>query len=250
MERTMTTDARTVALATEDHREALPIANERLAGYGVMGLPFASGHYLALRRFPSTPFGAPYSSVWHRDPAGRWTFFISAAPEASCPRYFDAAIDSSVRTAVDIDWTGPAHLEVVAGPIRWSLDFRSTPATAAMTAMTRLMPRSAWENRAVLAAMSRASRPVLTSGRIRLLGSVPNGQWFTAAPAAVFTVARSTASIDGVDLGPLGPLPQQPHLGDFWLPQRGLLMAGESVFERFDPMRHCAPRPARTLADR
>ena len=250
MERMMTTDARTVALATEDHREALPSANERLAGYGVMGLPFASGHYLALRRFPSTPFGAPYSSVWHRDPSGRWTFFISAAPEASCPRYFDAAIDSSVRTTVDIDWTGPAHLEVAAGPIRWSLDFASTPATAAMTAMTRAMPRSAWENRAVLAAMSRASRPVLTSGRIRLLGSVPNGQWFTAAPAAVFTVASSTASLDGVDLGPLGPLPQQPHLGDFWLPQRGLLMAGESVFERFDPTRHRAPRPARTLADR
>jgi hypothetical protein len=249
-ERTMTADARSVAQATEDHSEPVPGRDERFAGYGVMGLPFASGHYLALRRFPSTPFGAPYSSVWHRDPAGVWTFFISAEPDASCPRYFDAAIDSSVRTTVTIDWTGPAHLDVAAGPIRWSMDVRTSPATAAMTAMSGAMPTAAWESRAVLAAMSRASRPVLSAGRIRLLGTVPNGQWFRAAPTAVFAVARSTASLDGVDLGPLGPLPRQPHLGGFWLPQRGLLMAGTSVFEAFDPARHRAPRPARTLADR
>ena len=126
----------------------------------------------------------------------------------------------------------------------------ATPATSATTAMSRAMPKAAWESRAVLAAMSRGSRPVLSAGRIRLLGTVPNGQWFTAAPTTVFGIARSTASIDGLDLGPLGPLPQQPHLGDFWLPQRGLFMVGTSAFEGFDPTRHRSPRPARTLADR
>lgn len=246
----MTTDPRSVAQATEARREPPAGGDERFVGYGVMGLPFASGHYLALRRMTATPFGTPYSSVWHRDPAGRWTFYISARPDASCPRYFDAAIDSSVRTTVTLDWAGPAHLEVTAGPVRWSMDLATTPATAAMTAMSGAMPRSAWESRAVLHAMSRGCRPVLSAGRIRLLGTVPNGQWFTAAPTVVAAVSRSTASIDGVDLGALGPLPKQPHLGDFWLPQRGLFMAGTSVFEAFDPARHTAPRPARTLADR
>ncbi len=246
----MIPDARAVAEALEARREPPAGGDERFAGYGVMGLPFAGGHYLALRRMAGTPFGGPYSAVWHRDPAGRWTFYVSAGSDASCPRYFDAAIDSSVRTTITLEWTGPARLEVTAGPIRWSMDVAATPATTAMTAMSRAMPKAAWESRTVLGAMSRCSRPLMSAGRIRLLGTVPNGQWFTAAPTTVFAVPRSTASIDGVDLGALGPLPHQPRLGGFWLPQRGLFMAGTSAFEAFDPARHHAPRPARTLADR
>ena len=98
--------------------------------------------------------------------------------------------------------------------------------------------------------MSRAVRPVLSVGRIRLAGRVPNGQWYKAAPRSLFAIASSTASIDGMDLGPLGPLPEQIRLGDFWLPQSGLFMVGESAFEAFDSARHHAPRPARTLAAR
>ena len=48
--------------------------DETVTGFGVMGLPFASGHYLALRDFPAASFlpdSVPgYRSVWHRDPAG------------------------------------------------------------------------------------------------------------------------------------------------------------------------------------
>jgi len=244
----MTTDAREVAQATEARPGPLPGGDERLAGYGVMGLPFASGHYLALRRFPANPFGAPYTSVWHRDPGGSWTFFNSAAPEASCPRFFGAAVDTVVRTPITLDWPTSSRLEVTAGPLRWSMELSTTPATAAMTAMSRWMPPSAWESSAVLAAMSRFVRPVLSAGRIRLTGSVPNGQWFRAAPRVLFAVADSTASLDGVDLGPLGPLPRQTRLGDFWLPQRGLFMVGGTVLEAFDPARHHAPRPAIDLA--
>jgi hypothetical protein len=244
----MSTDAREVAQATELRRGTVAGADERLAGYGVMGLPFATGHYLALRRFPANPFGAPYSSVWHRDPAGRWTFYNTAAPSASCPRFFGAAVDTVIRTPIALDWTGPGHLEVTAGPVRWSMDLTTTPATAAMTAMARTMPRAAWESRLLLAAMSRFVRPVLAAGRIRLTGTVPNGQWFEAAPRVLLAVTRSAASVDGVDLGPLGPLPQQARLGDFWLPQRGLFMVGESVFETFDPSHHHAPDPDTAFA--
>ena len=52
-------------------------ADETVTGFGVMGLPFASGHYLALRDFPAASFlpgSSGYRSVWHRSPAGAWTF--------------------------------------------------------------------------------------------------------------------------------------------------------------------------------
>ena len=49
-------------------------AHEYVKGWGVFGLPFDSGHVLALRVFPESCFG-PYHTVWHRDraAAGRST---------------------------------------------------------------------------------------------------------------------------------------------------------------------------------
>ena len=45
-----------------------------------MGLPFASGHVLALRVWPEVSFADPYLAVWHRAPAGRWTIWSDGAP--------------------------------------------------------------------------------------------------------------------------------------------------------------------------
>jgi hypothetical protein len=45
---------------------------EYVKGWGVFGLPFDSGHVLALRVFPENDF-APYRTLWHRDPVGRWS---------------------------------------------------------------------------------------------------------------------------------------------------------------------------------
>ena len=42
--------------------------DECFNGYGVMGVPFASGDLLALRRFPKTSIGDMYTPVWHRRP--------------------------------------------------------------------------------------------------------------------------------------------------------------------------------------
>ena len=38
-----------------------PGDDERFVGFGIMGLPFSNGHYLAMRQFPATTF-APSSS--------------------------------------------------------------------------------------------------------------------------------------------------------------------------------------------
>jgi len=54
-----------------ERRAELPAGSEeRFFGYGVMGLPFRSGHVLGLRRFPASSIGPGYRSVWHRDPQG------------------------------------------------------------------------------------------------------------------------------------------------------------------------------------
>lgn len=56
---------------------------ERFNGYGVMGLPFRSGHILAMRRFSGTSIGPGYTSVWHRTPQGDWVFYATAHPRQS-----------------------------------------------------------------------------------------------------------------------------------------------------------------------
>jgi len=51
------------------------------------------------------------------------------------------------------------------------------------------------------------------------------------------------AVVDGVDLGPDGPLSEQTRFGDFWLPQRALFATVQAWFEPFDAHRHFSARP-------
>jgi len=94
---------------------------ERFAGYGVMGLPFRSGHILALRCFPASSVGPPYRAVWHRDPEGRWTFFQDVPLMQGCARYFGAALaevagEHSIRLKIAEYEVTAAAPEPRAGP--------------------------------------------------------------------------------------------------------------------------------------
>jgi hypothetical protein len=65
--------------------------HEYVKGWGLFGLPFDSGHVLALRVFPQSDFG-PYRRVWHRDPAGGWSIYVDGPRlDTACPRYYGAA---------------------------------------------------------------------------------------------------------------------------------------------------------------
>jgi len=239
------TTVRDLAAQTEEHEGATSGPDEHFSGYTVMGLPFPNGHYLAFRRFPANPFGRPYSSVWHRDPDGAWTFFVDVPADESCPRYFDAGIRASIRTPIDVSWPGPSRLRVeIPGTLTWDLVFASTAATSALSAAARATPARLMERGTVLALMGRMAGAMLRTGRMRMAGRTPNGQWFRAEPTRLWSVAASTAVLDGTDLGTPGPLPEQAHLADVWLPQRGVLMLGGGVFEPFDPSRHRSARPA------
>lgn len=54
-------------------------------GYGVLNIPFDSGHMLGLRVFPENDF-APFDSVWHRPPDGDWAISVDGPSlETACP---------------------------------------------------------------------------------------------------------------------------------------------------------------------
>src|SRR5271165_2031357 len=133
--------------------------DERFVGFGVMGLPFAGGHYLALRHFPATSFSPGYRSVWHRDPDGLWTFYATTPGPQSCARYFSSATaHGAVQCDIDVAWVTPWSL-LVAIPelLEWHIEIRATVSTRLMSKIGGRLPAGAWTNPLVLGALGRAA---------------------------------------------------------------------------------------------
>jgi len=224
-------------------RPALPTGpEEKFNGFAGMGIPFASGHILAMRRFAYTSIGPAYTSVWHRNPAGEWFFFTTAPARLSCPRYFGAMASDFVQTDIQIQWEATNRLRVLVPsiPLDWEVSVGLTAATRMMNLMSGVLPEAAWHSTTFLAAMEKMAGPVLGVGHVRLAGNVPNGQHFIANPRVIWAITDSRATLAGEDLGLPGPVKPQAHLADFWIPQKGLLAIGQSYFETFDPARHSA----------
>jgi hypothetical protein len=217
---------------------------ERFSGYGVMGLPFASGHVLAMRRFPASSVGYGYTSVWHRAPDGRWTFWSDVDPDASCTRFFGEAVAEVGIRPIRIAWRGSHALRVTVGDgiVDWWMRLRATPATVALNVLAGALPGGLWKRAAFLRATGWAAGRVLGVGRVGLVGRTPNGQRFRANPLRIWTVASSNARVGAVPLGTPAPLPEQPRLGDFAIPQRGIFAIGRASFEPFHPGRHSSVR--------
>lgn len=214
---------------------SLPEGNsDRFAGYAVIGLPFLSGHVLALRRFPASSLGPGYTSIWHRDPCGAWTFYSTVAAEQSCSRYFGSETEKSIQARIQISWTGPDSLEVVAKcspPLTWEITLAETPASRLMNFVARRLPDWFWHERFMLRAMGLAGQVVLGTGRMNLAGRTPNGYEFLANPQQVWLVKSSRAIVNGVDLGPIGPHSSQARLNDFLIPQRGLFAIASAFMQ-------------------
>ena len=216
---------------------------ERFAGWAVVGLPFETGHVLALRRFAASSVGPGYTSVWHRAPDGRWTMYVNVSPRCSCPRYFGRDVDRVVETEIVVSWAGPRTFRVVTGHagFTWNVVTSSSLATRLMNGLARVLPTGVLRSARTLRWLGRLAGPLLELGRFRLHGRVPNGHRFLALPQRLWHVSESTAVVEGVDIGAPGPLPRQARLGDFWIPRRGLLACGDSVFH---PATDATPPPS------
>jgi hypothetical protein len=116
------------------------------------------------------------------------------------------------------------------GDLDWTLELASTPVTGLFNAVGAALPTRAWRSRPVLAAMSRVAGPALRAGRVRLTGLTPNGQRFVANPMLIWVATNSNATVRGIDLGQMGPAPEQAHLRDFAIPQRGVFVVGRAMF--------------------
>jgi hypothetical protein len=244
-------EPREIAEQLEQRVELPGGEEERFAGYAVMGVPFASGHVLGLRHFPASSLGTGYTSVWHRDPEGRWVFCQDVPPEQSCSRYFGSALNGSLIGQIRIEWSGPGEFTVLVEGglhLHWQISLTLTPAARLLNAISRALPPGAWQSPVALELMGKAAGSILRAGRISLVGQVPNGQRFVANPRLVWIVAGSTAALNGQDLGPVAPLPVQERLGDFWIPQRGIFALAQASLEAFDPRRHntATTRPSQT----
>ena len=108
-----------------------------------MGLPFASGHYLAVRDMVASSVGPAYRAIWHRDPAGRWTIHTTGPAELTCPRYFGSVTATAHAPSIDVSWPDDHTLDVTLGDeLSWRIELGATPATRVMTGMGGAAPRS------------------------------------------------------------------------------------------------------------
>jgi hypothetical protein len=214
-------------------RPDLPEGEEdRFAGYGIMGLPFASGHVLAMRRFPASSIGPAYTSIWHRDPAGRWVFWQDQPAELACPRYFSAAVAEATQVGIDLEWIEPSTIRLAVPEQRfeWTTTLRTSGVSTVLNAVAAVLPDRLWKAKPFLSLMGPMAGTALRAGRVGLAGVAPNGQRFIANPLRVWLVADTAASLGGTDFGPMGPLDEQAALGDFWIPQRGIFAIGRTYF--------------------
>jgi hypothetical protein len=218
---------RECALESESHPHLPRGPEERVAGYGVMGQPFASGHVLGLRRWTASSVGDQFTSIWHREPAGVWHFYESAQPEFACSRWFGHGVQESTVVDIDVDWDGPHTLHVTSpGLVDWTLELDSSPMTRVMSSIGGLLPLPAWRSPAMLKAMGGVASSTLGVGKVSMTGLTANGLPFDANPQRIWRVVDASATIRGEDAGPPAPLPEQARLGDFWIPQRGIFAMG------------------------
>lgn len=218
---------RDCALESEQHPQLPPGTDERVAGYGVMGQPFASGHVLGLRRWTASSVGDQFTSIWHREPHGVWHFYESAQPQFACSRWFGHGVQESTVVDIDLTWDEPNVLRVTSPRlIDWTLTLESSPMTRVMNGVGGMLPLRAWRSPQMLKAMGAVASSTLGVGKVGMTGLTANGMPFDANPLRIWRVVDANASINGQDAGPPAPLPEQARLGGFWIPQRGIFAMG------------------------
>jgi hypothetical protein len=233
----------TIPRRIEQGTPIAPGVAERFVGYGVMGLPFASGDVLALRRFPASSIGPGYTAIWYRSPQGSWTIWSDIEPMKACPRYFGNELEQAIQAPIELSWPDPSRMtaKIDAGrTLDWQFELGSTFVTRSLSAMAKMIPDSLSRRCSVRTVMSAVAGPLLGAGRLSLDGIAPNGQWFEANPKLIWFVTGGSAILHGADLGPSGSLAQQGSLGGFLIPQRGIFAVGQSLFEPFAEGRHLA----------
>jgi hypothetical protein len=209
---------------------------EYVKGWGVFGLPFDSGHVLALRVFPENDF-APYRTLWHQDPSGSWSIYVDGPRlDTACPRYYGAACAFTGFATIELAWIGPASLRVRAEPLslEWTLTASETPTLRVLNAIGSRLPLWTWRFPSLLRAREQLAHR-LGMGDLKLSGVMPSGHTGTLMPQRMYFVDEAAATLDGVDLGRPTRSNPNPMIGDVPLPGRGVLAIGQGMWTILDP---------------
>jgi hypothetical protein len=218
--------------------------HEYVRGWGVFGLPFDSGHVLALRVFPENDF-SPYRTLWHRSPDGRWSIYVDGDRlETACPRYYGAACAHTAFARIAVEWTGPASLRVTmdAPSLEWTLTASETPVLHAINAASPRMPLWTWHSAGLVRARETLAKRVLGMGDIKLSGTMPSGHVGTLMPERMYFIDAATAVLDGRDLGRPAFMRPNPRIGEVTLPARGVLAVGQAMWQILDPQEYARMR--------
>jgi hypothetical protein len=223
--------------------------HEYVKGWGVMGLPFDSGHVLALRVFPENDF-SPYRTVWHRDPEGRWSIYVDGPRlDTACPRYYGPACANIDHAQIDIEWSGPASLQVTmdAPRLEWTVTATETPILRFVNAVSPRMPRWTWRSTSLVRARELLARRVLDMGDVRLSATMPSGHVGILMPERMYFINESTAVLNGADLGQTERASRNPQIGQLPLPARGVLAIGGAAWAILDEEEYARTRTETAL---
>jgi hypothetical protein len=210
--------------------------NEYVKGWGVFGLPFDSGHVLALRVFPENDF-SPYKTVWHLDREGSWSIYVDGPRlDTACPRYYGPACTHVAHARIDVSWTGPASLRVTmdAPRLDWTLHASESRTLRILNAVGPRLPLWTWRSGPLVRARELLARGLLGMGDIRMTGTMPSGHVGILMPQRMYLIDEATAVLDGEDLGRPARRRPNPQIGDVPLPARGVLAVGGAAWEILD----------------
>jgi hypothetical protein len=210
---------------------------EYVRGFGVFGLPFDSGHVLALRVFPENNF-APYMTVWHRTPGGAWSIFVDGSClDTACPRYYGAAARHVQFSKITLQWTAAMALSIsVDEPqLEWHVSMATPPLFKVMNAISPRLPEPLWRAPTTLRAFEWLGKTLFDLGDITLTGTAPNGHYTVLMPQRMFLITRARARLNGHDLGRPIRSAENPAIGAVNLPARPVFAVGRAYFKIQNP---------------
>lgn len=210
---------------------------EHYKGYGVMALPFSSGHLLGLRVFPENDF-APYISVWHRTPEGAWSIYNDGhSLETTCPRWWGPALKHAELTSIKLTWRGPnqLHVDMENPKLSWSMSITAPLPMRLVNAINAAQPLWTWKPSPLLRMREWAAKWFFGMGNLRFSFVTPSGFDAIIMPQKSFFISSSDAILEGSDLGTPVKLPGNPTIGSVPLPTRPVFITGQAHAKYKDP---------------
>ena len=115
----------------------------------------------------------------------------------------------------------------------WTVTAHSTPAMRFVNAVGSRLPAASWRPKALVRAREIAAKQ-FGMGKIQLRGVMPSGHRGQLMPERMHFIDQSIAVLEGVDLGRPVRLSENPVIGTFPLPARGVLVKGGAVWDSLD----------------